>query len=713
WYRPDMQAIVIVGDIDVDQIEQKIKATMADIPAVENPEAKVPMPIAGNEEPMIRVDSDPELTGTALSFIIKHEAFPTELNDALPIYALRMMINAANSMLNTRLSEMAQETNSPFLGSQVGYSGLSAYNDAFVGSVSARNGELGRAFEAFYTELEKARRYGFSESELERVKTNSLVAAQRAFEARGDRRSGDFVQTYINNFSKNSPMPSAETSWELSQMLIPSLDVKQINELFKQITPYNNTVILAQGPDIKQLPTEEELAAIIEKVKAADIEAYEDTTIDEPLMTRKIKAGKVKKSEKGMYGSTIWTLSNGVKVILKPTDFRVDQISMSGRAKGGLSTISDDDYISGSLINNVVGASGLGKFSNIEMGKLLTGKVASSGASIGGYSTSVSGSSSKKDIETMLQLVNMRFIEPRWNREDFDRLMDRLEVALKNQEGTPDFKLQQEVTKTLYGTGVRVSPLTLADMDKVSFEKMAPIYAKMFANASDFTFTFVGDFDMETLKPLVEKYLGSLPAKGPKMKDKDDGTRMVRGQVENRFKTEMQAPKSTVLYVYSGDIEYNLENNMTMTFLKDALSNRYHESIREEKGGTYGVGVSASLGRNPIETYSMQVSFETDPKMVDELVVLVEEELQKIAENGPLADDLAKTKEFLVKNRPEQLKSNGTWAGYLMTYYTENDDFYTDYDRLLNEMDGKKVQALAQKILRDGNLAKIIMDPEQ
>lgn len=713
WYRPDLQAIVIVGDFDVDKMEQKVRTVMADIPKAANPEPKAVLPVADNTEPMIAIETDPELTSSGLNIYIKRPAVPKEYNNTLPIYMLNGMLSAAATITSIRLSEIADKPGAPFLRARFGSTQVNNYTDALFGSVSARNGEIAPAFEALYTEIEKVRRYGFTPSEFERVKTNLLSSAEQQYKARNDRRSGDFVQGYISHFSDNYPIPSAEQEWQLDQQVIENMTLEQVNALMKKLITPTNQVVIATGPQKEgvTMPTKQQLLDIIARVHAADLQPYLDNTVIEPLISTDIKPGKVLKTESGMFGSTIWTLSNGVRVVLKPTDLRADQVTMSASALGGLSGLNDADYLTASAMGNLVGMSGVGKFSRIDLGKMLTGKVASAGPSLDKFSTGMGGSSSKKDIETMLQLTYLYFTQPRWSKDDFDRMVDNTRTSLTNSMSTPNYILSTNIYKTMYGNNPRQMPMTLEKLDKIDFSRMAPIYSKLYENAGRFTFTFVGDFDMETLKPMVEKYIGSLPVTKDKMAIVDDGVRMVKGEVENRFSTAMEAPMTTVLYVYSGEMAYNQENRMTLGFLQSLLSTRYLESIREEKGGSYGVSVQASLDRRPVELYALQIYFSTDPNMVNELLDIVEDEIRTIAENGPNAADMAKHMEYLKKVRPEQLKENGTWMNYLMNYYLENEDLYTNYEKTLNSIDAKKIQTMAAKILKDGNRVAIIMDP--
>lgn len=713
WYRPDLQALVIVGDFDVDKMEQKVRTVMADIPKAVNPEPKAVLPVADNTEPMIAIETDPELTSSDVDFLIKRPAVPNAYNNTIAVYMLDQMLEAASTITNLRLAEIAEKPGAPFLSANFGNISISDFTDGLYGSVSARNGEIPQAFEAFYAEIEKVRRYGFTPSEFERVKIDMLRAAECTYEARNDKRSGQFVRAYIGNYSQNAPMPSAEDMWKIDQQVIENMTLEDVNAIMNQFITPTNQVVLVTGPQKEgvTMPTQQQMLDIINRVHAAELQPYLDNTITEPLISTQIKPGKVVKTESGMFGSTVWTLSNGVRVVLKPTDLRADQVTMNVKAFGGTSALTDADHLTATMMGDLIGMSGVGKFSKNDLSKMLTGKVAKVTPSLDRFTTGMNGSSSKRDIETMLQLTYLYFNQPRWSQDDFNRMIDNTRTNLTNSQNTPNFVLMMNFIKTMFNNNPRTLPMTLDRLDDVDFNRMAPIYSGLYDNAGRFTFTFVGDFDMEKLKPMVEKYLGSLPVNKNKVSIVDDNMRMVRGEVENRFSTPMEAPMTTVIYVYSGDMAYNLENRLTIGFLESLLDIRYTEVIREEKGGTYGVGVNGELERRPTEKYMLQIFFSTDPNLVDELLEIVENEIRSIAENGPNAVDMAKHFEYLKKVRPEQLKENGTWLNYLSNYYLEGEDFYTDYEKTLNSIDAKKVQAMAAKILKDGNRIAVIMDP--
>ena len=716
WYRPDLQAVIIVGDIDVDQMEVKLQKAMADIPAPVDPEQKEHYPIANNQEPLIAVVTDPEQTGAGVNFYIKRQAMPFEMNNTVPIALMNYIVSAATNAIQARLSDIAQQPSAPFVAAQFQNTALSESHDALTGAVAAaHNNGILRAFEAFYTEVERARQYGITQAELDLYKANALERAHQSYLRRDNRRSDDFAKSYFNHFAKNSPIPAADTKWQIDSVLISALTVDIVNQVFEEmLTTANNVIVVTLPEQGVRIPSENDIIAIMEKVHNATIAPHEEVVINEPLIAHDITPGEVVHTENGMFGSTVWTLNNGAKVVLKPTDFSKEQVSMNAHANGGASLLSDDDYLSVSVLSSLVELAGVGKFTASEVPKILAGKTARAKPAVSRFSSGISASSSKKDVETMLQLTHLYFTDIRFTRDDFNRLTGMLRTQLNNMQHTPDFTFQKEASKTLYGDHPRAITLSSETLDKIEFERVTPIYETFFKNQVDnYTFYFVGDFDPEQVKPLVEKYIGGLPAGDQKLECKDDHMQVRRGQITNRFAAKMETPQTTIACAYTGDIDYTQENSMTMRLLAECLRLRYLESIREEQGGAYNIDVQGAIARQPFEIYSLEIGFKTDPDMVDQLLVIVEDEIRIIAERGPRAEDVGKTVENWTKAFPESLRQNSTWMAYLTTYYTWGDDFYINSEQILKSLNGEKVQTLAQKILKDGNLIKIIMEPDK
>ena len=720
WYRPDYQAVVVVGDIDVDAVESKIKALMADIPApAADASHKETIVVPDNEEPIVSIFTDPEMQGTKVQLFIKRPALPKQMGNTIVAEANNVIEAYMTTMENARLQEIAMQPDAPFLGAGMGTGdviGIIPTLNATVFVAMTQDGKLARGFEALYTELEKVRRYGFTQGEFERAQENLMRQAERTYANRNDRRNGEFVQSYLNNYSKNSPIPDAETEWQLDSMLIKMLNVDAVNAFAAQTITPANQVIIVNAPEKEGLttPTAEELLAIRDKVAAGEVTAYEDNVVKEPLIPEGtvLKGSPVKKTaEDAKLGTTEWTLANGAKVVVKHTDFKADEVRMSAVAKGGLSVLSDGEFYMGEMMPAVNSMSGVGKFSATELKKQLSGKSASVQPAVENYSSAMKGVCSPKDIETMLQLLYLNFTQPRFDRADYDNLIKMVRSQLENARTNPDFLMQEKVIDVTYGDNPRRQMISNEIVDKFDFEQLPAIYAKLYPGANGFVFTFVGNIDPETLKPLVEKYIGSIPAAKKPLNYIDDKVAPVKGEVTEEFTAPMQQPKVSVLYYYSGKMPYTFKDRMALSFLAQALNSRYLISIREEKGGTYGVRVKGSTEYIPHQTYDMTISFDTNEEMADELCEIVLKEIQEIAENGPKTEDIEKNREFMLKNWKNSLELNQGWMNYIQAKYGSGLNYVGEYEQAVRDLTNDDVQALAKKILADGNLVKVVMRP--
>ena len=721
WYRPDYQAIVIVGDLDAEATEARLKSLMADIPApaVDAAQKEV-IVVPDNEEPIVSIYTDPEMQGSRVQLFIKRPAMPTQMNDKVAWEVVNVIESFLTTMENARLQEIAMQPDAPFLGAGMGSGdviGIIPTLNATAFTAMTQDGKLAEGFEALYTEMEKIRRHGFTQSEFERAQENLMRQVERTYANRNDRTNEQFVNIYLENYRKNEPMPDAETEWKLDSMLIKMLNVETVNAFAKETIQPTNQVIVITAPEKEGIenPTEEEILAIREKVTASEIEAYEDDVVKEPLIPEgtQLKGSPVKKTvENKEYGATVWTLANGTQIVVKPTKFKADEVRMNAQSKGGLSILSDAEYYMGEMMPAVSSMSGVGKFSVTELRKQLSGKSATVQPSVGEYASAVNASCSPKDIETMLQLVYLNFTQPRFDRNDYDNLMKMLRTQLENAKSNPDFQMQEKVIDVLYGHNPRRQVISTELLDEFSFEALPAIYKKLYPDGNSFRFTFVGNIDPETLKPLVEKYIGSIPASKKPMTVADDKAYPVKGEVTEDFSTPMQQPKVSVNYTFTGDMDYSLENKAALSFLTQALNSRYLVSIREEKGGTYGVQVYGSTDWIPRETYTMTIAFDTNAEMADELCEIILKELRTIAEEGPLTEDIEKHREFMLKNWKNSLDENGPWMQYLQAKYGSGLDYLAGQEQAIRSLTNADVQALAKKILDDGNMVKVVMRPE-
>lgn len=721
WYRPDYQAVIVVGDIDAEAIEAQIKTLMADIPAPDaNAPEKETITVPDNEEPIVSVFTDPEMQNTRIQLFVKRPAVPTEFNNTV-MGAITDVIEAyVSTMANARLEELSMQANAPILGGGMATGdvvGVIPTLNATTFVAVTQDGAWARGFEALYTEMEKIRRHGFTQGEFERAQENLMRQAERSYTNRNDRMNEQFVDAYLSHFRKNTPIPDAETEWQIDSTLIKMVTVDAVNAFAEQTISDRNQVIVVNAPEKEGIatPTAEELLAIRERVMNAEVEAYEDDVVKEPLIPEGtvLKGSKVKKTaEDAAYGTIEWTLANGTRIVVKPTTYKADEVRMTAWAPGGISLLPDEEVYMGGMTPSLISMSGIGKFSSTELRKQLSGKSVTVMPGVGNYASTMGGVCSPKDIETMLQLVYLNFTQPRFDRTDYDNLMKMVRAQLANVKTNPDYQMSERVSDITFADNPRRQTLDEELLDQFEFERFPTLHAKLYPAANSFTFVFVGNIDPEVLKPLVEKYIGSVPAAKKPMKRIDDQVRVVEGMVDDEFRFPMQQPKVSVYYSYSGQIPYTVENKIAMTFLTQALNSRYLESIREEKGGTYGVSVSGGTNDFPEETYSLDISFDTNEEMADELCEIVLAEIRKIAEEGPLTEDVEKTREFLLKQWNNSLEQNSVWSNYIQMKYDTGLDYLADFEQTVRSLTNADVQALAKKILADGNLVKVIMRPE-
>ena len=722
WYRPDYQTVVVVGDIDVDKVEQKIKSMMADIPAPAPDAAKKEViNIPQNDEPIVSINADPEMQQTNLMIFYKSQAIPKQYRGTVAAELAEYIKAYASVMIRERLNDISRKPDAPFLNAGVsigGNMGICPTLDTSFGQVMTQDGKLLEGYKALLTEMERMRRYGFTEGEFERAKNVMLSRIESHYNCRGDRVHEFYAERCIDNFRLGTAIPDAETEYQLDKQIVEMIPLEAVNQTVKQAyDPLKNCVIVVNSPkkDGVAVPTEAELVGALKAAVAADVKPFEDNVKKEPLISDEsaLKGSPVKKeSVNEAIGTTEWTLKNGIQVVVKQTPYEADNIALTASSWGGLALMSDEEYYSAQMMSVVMNMSGISKFSATDLRKQLSGKQAAAAVSISQYKHSVSGSSTLKDVETMMQLFYLQFTAPRFEKDGYDTFMKRYHSILANQMSSPDFVFNKNVVATLYGDNFRRQQLTPELLDKVKLEQMEAIHKRLYSNAADFRFTFVGNMSPEQLKPLVEKYIGSLPTAKSKAKMVDDNVRTVKGGVDSEFKVKMEQPKVSVFFAFVGDSKAGIKDRMTMTYLTQALRNRYTQSIREEKGGTYGVSVSGGISTEPTGEYSVQMQFDTNEQMADELADIIVAEVKKIATEGPLAEDMDKTREFLLKDYKKSLEQNDWYWTVLNRYYDYKLDYAKDYEPMITAITSDDVKALAARMLEDKNMIKVVMRPE-
>ena len=715
WYRPDLQSIVIVGDVDVDQVEAKIKSLFADIPAPVNPATRSFYELPDNDEPLVGVATDPEARNAIVYLYFKAPVTPKE---AKTIGYLRtdMVRELISSMVSSRLNELVQKPNPPFVFGASGYFNLVRTKDAMAFYAALRPDNMIDGVKGLIRESERVKRFGFNASELDRAKSDYLRSLENQLKEKDKQKNEKYVWECVDHFLKGEPMPGIEFEYMFASQLMPTITIDEINAVAKQLITDKNVIISLMAPQKEgiNVPSQEQILAALQEVKAENVEAYVDKVVTKPLVEKVAKPGKVKKENvKNVYGTTEWILSNGVKVVVKQTDFKEDQVVVDAFSAGGVSLASIDELPSASMATQIITNAGVGEFTSTDLEKMLAGKMVNVRPVIAESYEGFSGEASPKDFETLLQLIYLYMTAPRIDEENFNTYMGRMKAFMANASSDPRMAFRDSITVALANHNPRVMPMNLDYLNKVDFNKSINFYKNRFADASDFTFIFTGNVSPVEIKPLVEKYLGALPTVKRKDVAKDNGVRPPKGKVQNYFTKPMQTTKSSVFVGFTGEVEYNVMNDILADYLTSILRTRYLEEIREKEGGTYGVGVRVSLRKFPVNSFVVQIQFDTDPKLRDKLIGIVYSEIEKIKTNGPLADDLNKSKEFMLKEYEQNQRENSYWTNVIRAKYEDGLDFDSKYVEMVKAVDVNAIKEFANKIFGQGNVVEVVMTSEE
>ena len=720
WYRPDNQAIIVVGDVDVDKVEQKIKTLFSPIKLPVTPAKVTTYPVPDNNEAIYVIDKDKEQSYNIVEVLMKHETFPDSLKGSLAYIIADYFKDAAMSMLNDRLKEFAEKPESPFLQASVGDGNylLSRGVDAFEMAILPKDGQTEDAVKAVLTEARRAAEFGFTPTEYNRFKANYTSNLDKQYSNKDKRYNSQFVSSYVQNFLNNEPIPSIDFVYQTMKQIVPLLPIDGVNMVMKElVSPSDTNLVVMNFNNEKEdavYPTEDGMKQAIAQARAAQIEAYVDNVKDEPLMTKLPKPGKIKKEVKNdKFGYSELTLSNGVKVVLKQTDLKKDQVLLRGEGFGGESLYGEEELPNLRMFGNVIEASGLGNFSHTELEKALAGKIASASMYMSNYREHVNGSSTPKDVETMLQLVYLYFTNINKDQKSFDNLMQTTEVQLKNRLLQPENVFADSLTLTMGNHHPRVKPMTVDDLKKVSYDRILQMAKERTANAAAYTFTIIGNYDEQTIRPLIEQYLGSLPSQKKVEKGKFIDMDF-KGKVVNDFKHKAETPKAiAVMMWYSKEMPYNLENSVKASIAGQILSMEYLKKIREDASAAYTAGASASMSRDEFENNAnIYVYCPMKPEKADLALQIMRDEVNNMTKTCDV-DKLAKVKEYLLKNHGDQLKQNGYWLGQINNWRKWGMDFHTDYEKVVNAQTSESIAAFVKEVLKAGNNAEVIMMPAE
>ena len=718
WCRPDLQAVIVVGDVDVDQVENKIKTIFADIPAAVNPQPKVLHKIPDNVEPIIGILTDPEMTSSSIEVMWKSEPMPKELMNTDVAFMMDLIKMYVRLIMSERFTDITSQPDAPFLGGSFYISNLCNSCDATTGSVSFKEGDAVNAFTAFMTELEKMKRFGFTEGEVQRAKDNIISNYERRVEAAPTRKNAEFVYPLLYNFYDNEPYMEPEMELQLVQMVCSQLNAALLSQVTAQLLTDENMVILYNGPEKAGLtnPTEEEIKAVLASVKNAEITANAEENLNEPFISGELKGSKVKKEGQTIYGATEWTLKNGVKVVVLPTQYKQDQILFNLSMDGGMSLVSTEDKVSfeDNIWTLFQSNAGISKFSGTQVPKMLAGKNLSVSPYIGGTKHGVSGSSTPKDFETALQIAYLYFADPRFDEKEYETGIQQIKAILPNIANNPQFIFQNEMNKILYGNNPRVVELNDETLAKANLATIERVYRELFKDAAGATLRIVGNVNPDEIKPLVEKYIGSI-AKGKKADkvNKDNTISIIKGKVDETVKIAMETPKSTVLQVYTAYMPVDTKTEVALEVANYVLDMIYTKTIREDEGGTYGVGTAMVGQREPEERVVIQISFDTNPEQAPKLRELTIKGLKELAENGPELEKFNMAIENFKKNIPETRISNSYWMSNISEYLDHGYDYDAEYEAAVNSVTPEDVKAVLQAVLAQNNLIEITSAPKE
>lgn len=713
WYRTDLQAIAIVGDIDVDAIEKRVKELFATIPAIKNPKPRPFITIKDNEKPLYTVGTDKELNDVLVSFNVR---YPTKKDNTLADYREQLVNSFFNALMSNRLKEIKVKYKVPFKDVAISTGELVRGYNVFRVKINA-NAELASvSFEFALNELQRVIQNGFTETEFERYKLNALASIENDYYKKDEINSDAICSALKLSYINGTSVPDEEFKYNFSKEIIPTITLAEINAFASKFLTEKNRVYVVNGPekDKNLFPALDELETIYSKVSKKVLKPYvDDTPVVSTLLSKEPKGGKII-AERLLedFDAVEWKLSNGATVVYRYADYQKNTVSLQAISEGGTSVYEPQDLPSSSFVHEIAKQSGIGKFDNNTYNKLMTGKTASSDFSIGNFQESVTGLSATKDVETMMQLVYMRFEEPRFDNTIFNNILKRKYLALNNNSDGKAV-MRDTLNSIVNSSNPRYFKLDKNHLDKVNFERVKEIYRDRFDGASDFTFFIVGDVNRDTIKLLAEKYIGSIKATDRQESWKDTGDYYPHGKKQYSIKVPMDAPKATVLVRFRANVDYSRANIIYNSIIGSILDLRYKENIREKEGGTYGVTVNAFSTRLPKMNQSLEISFACDPSNAEHLKSLIYKEIENI-KKSVRQDDLNKVLLNIKKNNEFRTESNDFWMKTLQQYYeTKENSLDSSYlETIINKVTTKSIEKAANNFFKQADVLDVIFYPE-
>ena len=715
WYRPDLMAVIVVGDIDPQLAEDKVKEYFGRIPASVNPKPRKEYPVPGNDTPLISVVTDKEASGYSIQLMFKQ---PKSEQITYGDYRNSQIRYLFIGMLNKRFQELTMKPDAPFLYAGAGYGDFIGRSvDVYSLYAAAKENQVAKSIETILSENEKVRQFGFTSTELERQKMDVLTMYENGAKEADKVESGTYADEYIRNYLDKESIPGYQKEFELVKELLPGITLEEVNQLGKRWTGGQNIIALitAQEKEGINVPTENEVAEIIKSSRSRNVEAYVDAVTESPLLLEAPVPSKViKRTDNVVFGFSELLFGNGVRMILMPTDFKNDEIVMTAFSPGGISLYPDNDVMSASLASTIISQSGIGDYDFTSLQKKLAGNTARLSPYISDLREGVNGSCTPKDLETMLQLNYLYFSKTRRDDDAFNSYMSRMQNMIKPMRAVPRAIFQDTLSKVVSMNSPRVIAIPSdAQLESVNLDRIMYIFRDRFADASDFTYIMVGNFKTEEVIPMLEKYIGGLPSIRRTEEWKDltpgfpDGIKMVNVP-------ENSEPQSQVAMVWKGDFKWKTEDRQGFAVLTSILEIKLRESMREDQGGVYGVSFDGSVSKLPRPSYRITAGWGCKPENLENLSKTVIDEMNKIKNNGPQEADLNKVKETMIRERETQLKENGFWIGYLQNHYINGSKIlsFEEYKALVNSMTVKKIKVIANRYLNTENYVQVYLTPK-
>jgi zinc protease len=705
--------VVVVGDIDVAVVEGLIKKHFT-APRATNPRPRIFAELPDNREPLVGIATDKEATTTSVQLYIK---LPYTKVTTVGDYRERLVGNLFGAMLRSRLTEISQKPDAPFVSAFAFKGSLTRTKDAFQLSANVKEGGAERAAEALLTETRRVDQFGFLPSELDRAKASMLRSFEQQYADRDKAPSAFLVSQYVANFLAQTAVPGAEAEFRLVQQLMPTVTVQEVNALAQRWITDENRIVIVQSPDKPgvKVPTQAEMLAALDRAAKATVVAYTENVSNEPLIARLAPPGRVTAEKtRPEVGITEWTLSNGAHVVVKPTDFRADQVLFGAYSLGGRSLLADADVITAQMAGQIAMLSGAGTFNRTDLTKRLAGKAAAVFPSIGETGESVQGQASPKDLETLMQLVYLQFTAPRLDSAAFQAFVNQQRAFLANRGASPEGTFFDTVSATMSSHNRRARPVNAETLNEVRADRAFEIFKDRFGNAGDFTFIFVGNVDLPTLKPLVERYLAAMPSTGVRETFKDAGIKRPAGAIEKVVRKGTE-PKALSQVIFSGPFDYTEQNQFAMRALVEVMRYKLIETLREGMSGTYSPGIGGGASKIPRPEYQITISYGSSPENVERLHKATLAIIDSLKNQGPTQADVDKVREQLIRTREVDLKQNTFWIMNMMSRGQSGDDMAAllgPYDAMIKNLTPAQIQAAARQYFRLENVARFVLLPE-